>query len=369
MSTYRQTTAAALLFLAAAGAPAQVNDVDLEYWRSVQRIDTPAAYRAYLDAFPKGAFAALAKMKLVPDASGAAPARPAEAPAAAPLAGAPASAGIGALRNFSEPVADSGAFTFNLGDRLNGPGILTLGSLGAKKQLVLPEGTWVVLAAVDTKSVQATSIFNAPRANVVALTTLVAAKFAGNRLLTLLRFTGTRQIASAGSWIGLDDCDPKAGSATLQHKRSRDGLRDACHSLQVESDPLAQPFIGAEQTRSSLDKLGATFSGAALVSSFVYSESRSGYLGVTRIDWPGALLGSAAERPSAWRPEAIEASASQTAYLKSLGDWNLTYRGLVLDGFTRRFESADLVANAPRRNSAELVPAVDFEPAAPLARK
>jgi hypothetical protein len=366
MWAVRLVSACAVLCLAAASATAQVSDVELEYWRSVQRIDTPSAYRAYLDAYPKGAFAALAKMKT--EAASPLPAKPAEPPTA--TATAPATANpAGSLRSFSQPADSSGEFSFNLGDRLNGPGVLTVGSLGAKKQIVLPGGEWMVLAVVDSKSVQSSGVLNNPRANVVALTTLVAAKFSGNRLMSMMRVTSTRQIAKVGTWADLDDCDPKAGTAALQYKRSRDGLRDECQSIQVESEPLAKPFAASEETKTSLDKLGARVSGAALVSSFVLSDSRSGYLGVTRIDWPGTVLGAAADRASAWRTEAIEASPSHAAYLKALSEWALSYRTLAADGFTRRFETSDLVANTPRRPSAELSAATDFDPAGLSARK
>ncbi len=367
MFAVRLLSASVLLCVAAASASAQVSDVELEYWRSVQRIDTPSAYRAYLDAYPKGAFAALAKMKT--EAASATPAKPAEVPAAAtptpttaPTTAPAVAKPAGSLRSFSQPLENSGEFSFNLGDRLNGPGVLTVGSLGAKKQIVLPGGEWVVLAAVDTKSVQSSGVLNNPRANVVALTTLVAAKFSGNRLMSLMRVTSTRLIAKAATWTDLDDCDPRAGTVSLQHKRSRDGLRDECQSIQVDGDPLAKPFAASEESKTSLDKLGASVSGAALVSSFVVSDSRSGYLGVARIDWPGAVLGATAERASAWRPEAIETNPAHAAYLKGLSAWAQSYRTLTLDGFTRRFEASDLVANAPRRPSAELSAAADFDP-------
>lgn len=360
MLAVRLLSACALLCVAAASATAQVSDVELEYWRSVQRIDTPGAYRAYLDAYPKGAFSALAKMKT--EAAGPLPAKPAESAAANPSTPAAAKP-AGSLRNFSQPVDNSGEFSFNLGDRLNGPGILTVGGLGAKKQIVLPGGEWVVLAAVDTKSVQPSGVFNNPRANVVALTTLVVAKFSGNRPMTLMRVTSTRQIAKAGAWTDLDDCDPKAGTQALQHKRSRDGLREECQSIQVENEPLAKPFAASEETRASLDKLGASVSGAALVSSLVITDSRSGYLSVTRIDWPGTVLGAAADRASLWRPEAVESSSAHVAYLKGLSAWVQSYRTLAADGFTRRFEASDLVANSPRRPIAELSAAADFDPA------
>lgn len=367
MDTVRLLTASALLLMAATTASAQVTDVELEYWRSVQRIDTPSAYRSYLDAYPKGAFAALAKMKVAPEAASLVPAKPAEVPTAAPTALIAKTAGT--LRSFSEPVANSGEFAFNLGDRLTGPGVLTVGSLGAKKQIVVPSGEWVVLAAVDTKSVQPSGVLNTPRANVVALTTFVAAKFSGNRLLSLMRVTSTRQIATSSTWTDLDDCDPKTAAAGLQHKRTRNGLRDDCQSIQVENDPLGKPFAASQEARSSLDKLGATASGAALVSSFVFSDSKSGYLSVTRSDWPGAVLGAAADRASAWRAEAIDASPAHAAYLKSLSEWALSYQTLAADGFKRRFETGDLVANTPRRPSAELLAATDFDPAGPGARK
>jgi hypothetical protein len=354
MGKVRLVTASAL-FVMATSALAQAGDVELEYWRSVQRMDSVAAYRSYLDTYPKGVFAPLARMKLAPEAASPTAPKPTDATPAKPS---------GALRSFSQPIDNSGEFSFSLGDRLNGPGVLTVGSLGAKKQIVLPEGEWLVLAAADTKSVQPGSIFNAPRANVVALTTFVAAKFAGTRLLSLMRVTSTRQVAKAGNWVGLDDCDPKGGAVSLQHKRSREGLRDECQSIHVESEPLAKPFAASEETRASLDKLGATVSGTALVSSFVFSDTRSGYQSVTRLDWPGAVLGAAADRVSAWRSEAVESSPAQAAYFKGLREWALSYRTLALDGFTRRFDAADLVANTARRPSAELAAAADFDPAA-----
>lgn len=368
MGTVQRVTLSALLFMAAGSATAQVTEVELEYWRSVQRIDTPSAYRAYLNMYPKGAFASLAQLKAGPEAAATAPAKPAEALDAASATARVAKPG-GTLRNFSEPVNGSGEFAFDLGARLNGPGVLTIGAMGAKKQMVLPSGEWVVLAAVDTKSVQPSGILNTPRANVVALTTLVTAKFSGNRLLSLMRITGSRQIATASQWVGLDDCDAKAAGAALQHQRWSGGLRDDCQSIQIDSDPLGKSFAASEATRSSLDKLGATVSGTALVSTFVFSGSRSGYLGVTRIDWPGVVLGAAADRASAWRAEALEAAPVHAGYLKGLSEWASSYRALAADGFTRRLETSDLVANKPGPASAELSAATDFDPAALGARK
>ncbi|MEQ1804633.1 MAG: hypothetical protein ABL900_04575, partial [Burkholderiaceae bacterium] len=38
--------------------------IEIEFWRSAERVATPEAYRAYLAAFPNGAFANLARAGL-----------------------------------------------------------------------------------------------------------------------------------------------------------------------------------------------------------------------------------------------------------------------------------------------------------------
>jgi hypothetical protein len=90
----------ALALLAATAAPAQETDAaDLAFWQSIQNSTNPAEYRAYLEAFPNGKFAALARIRAAappaagtPGASTAAPAAagsPGSSTAAAPAAAAP----------------------------------------------------------------------------------------------------------------------------------------------------------------------------------------------------------------------------------------------------------------------------------------
>jgi hypothetical protein len=60
---------------AATATPAEPMETTL--WQSAREIDTPAAYRAYLDQYPEGTFAALARMRAASAASAAtAPAAP-----------------------------------------------------------------------------------------------------------------------------------------------------------------------------------------------------------------------------------------------------------------------------------------------------
>jgi len=57
-----------------------------------------------------------------------------------------------ALRHFSEAPVGTGAIGFNIGDRFVGPGALSFGRFGARRQIVLPEGEWVALAATDWRA-------------------------------------------------------------------------------------------------------------------------------------------------------------------------------------------------------------------------
>ena len=80
--------------LVAAAAPGWAQGVDageLAFWRSVQEGNTAAEYQAYLDTFPNGRFAALARLRLArlaqgpaPRPGGPVPAPPAPGPAPTP---------------------------------------------------------------------------------------------------------------------------------------------------------------------------------------------------------------------------------------------------------------------------------------------
>jgi len=129
----RLTTVASIILcagLALAGpALAQGTDpADLVFWQSIQNSTNPAEYQAYLDAFPQGKFAPLARLRVQGGAmpAGTAPAAaPAPMPQAAmpapamPAAVAPAQAGLNppiavdTARNFGQ-----GRFHFEMENQL-----------------------------------------------------------------------------------------------------------------------------------------------------------------------------------------------------------------------------------------------------------
>lgn len=58
-----------------AGAPARATDLaELAYWQTIQNSTDPAEYKAYLDTYPQGTFAALARARYARLTQGGAPA-------------------------------------------------------------------------------------------------------------------------------------------------------------------------------------------------------------------------------------------------------------------------------------------------------
>ena len=85
-----------------------------EFWKSADRVRTPEAYRAYLEAFPNGLYAPLAKIGIQPAAGRGA------------ATGNDLTASSVELKRFREP-ASSGAVEFRVADQFIGPGQLTVG--------------------------------------------------------------------------------------------------------------------------------------------------------------------------------------------------------------------------------------------------
>lgn len=308
-----------LCLLAAGTAFAQApSEFEMELWRSATRLDTPAAYEAYLKAFPQGAFAAMAKAAL---------GRPGAAPPAAPAtAVAPAPA---VLAPFTGPV-NSGASDLPLGARLVGPGVITVGSLGNRRQLIVPAGEWILLAAED---------HNTKAAAPVAMSSMAFGQFSGPQLRSLLVFTFNRrqvtpQTGNPGSnmasgmlptWRLAQRCENAAPAHGLPETVTSRWLR-RCALVQGAGDwqrafPEAPTIV--EPIDAAMQALKGEWPRFALRSEVHLTDIKFGYEGVTRLD--AAAVGGAAERAA----------------------WLKRYAELAEKGYTREFESNDLVPGTP----------------------
>lgn len=309
----RLTTLVSASLLLAAGAFAQpAGEVELEMWRSATRIDTPAAYQAYLAAYPGGSFAPMARAALAKAPAPAADAAPTPTPAPsalAPFTGA----------------ASSGATELAVGARLVGPGVLTVGSLGARRQLVLPAGEWVLLAAEDHRTSGSVQI---------SLASLAFGQFARNELRSLLVASFNRRAIAVPSgasgtyqamgllprWTAAEQCEAATSADLFREVAGTRALRH-CAAVRPAEDwratlaatPLPEPLD------ASLKALRATASPFALRSELHFTDQRYGWMALTRFD--AAAVGAAPTRI----------------------DWLRRYLPLATRGYGRDLDAADLV--------------------------
>lgn len=307
----RLTTLLSAPLLAAAAAFAQTpGDVELELWRAAARIDTPAAYQAYLAAYPDGAFAPMARAALAKAAPAAAP--PAEGaparPALVPLAG----------------TVTSGATELATGATLVGPGVVTVGSVGAKRHLLIPAGEWVLLAAEDHRTGGSAQH---------SLASLAFGRFAGNELRSLLVASFNRRAIAVPSgasgtyqamgllprWAAAEQCEAAAATDLLREVGGTPALRH-CAAVRPADDWRAA--LASTPLPEALDRaLGAVQARVppfAWRSELHFTDQRYGWLGLTRFDT--AAVGSAPSRVA----------------------WLQRYQPLAREGYARNLDAADL---------------------------
>lgn len=212
------------------------------------------------------------------------------------------------LRHFSEAPTGTGAIGFNIGDRFVGPGALSFGRFGARRQIVLPEGEWVALGAADWRAPLAGNQTVARME--VTLASVVFGRFDGQRLLTAMRYTANTQPAPTlttggaigAAWPDAERCGDLALPRVFHERQQPDTFREDCLSIEVRSEPLGDRQPANAEARRSVERLGGTVDSAAVVTTLSFSEMRRyGYLGIVRIDWPGAeQAGAAASAMRQW---------------------------------------------------------------------
>jgi len=314
----------ALLLCAAcvfsASAQSSTDTIEQTFWQSTERIGTPDAYRAYLGRYPSGLFAPLAEAAL----GKVKPADRGPADAASQPGRSQATARRTTLNSFSE-APNSGAVTLQLGDEIVGPKAVTVGWLGARKQLIVPAGHWIALAAEDEKAYPTTAG--------VLITTVVFGRFEGGRLAAMTRYTFNAKVVPNVNWGRLEGCAAGSRHTFRSYTPSTSGVRTECARLGFDPAPLRDASPVTARVSASLAALGGTVRGPALVSSLSYSQNHHGLLRVARYDWPGAVLGDAGQTALNWRPDALD--ASKEAYVNRLWTWFESYRTWATDGYLR----------------------------------
>ena len=294
-------------------SPVAPNLAEFEFWKSADRIGTPDAYKAYLDTYPSGHYAGLARVAMSRPASG--------SPAGGTSPRGLSDAMVKRLYREAPP-AQSGAVSFRTGDSLEGAGPITVGRFGSKMQLLVPNGTWFVLSALD-------------HPQVAHMASVYIGQFQGNALRSIIvyQFNGRSFQRRLDSPM-LDRCvsaavTPNPGAQTWQ---IRTGQTHECVAVSA-----SQPLPSAQDPGWSMAVAGLQSIGASPPNNLVWrtevhlADQLGNLLSVERYDL--ALEGTTPEARLAWA----------RAYAK-----------IAIPAFQRDLQGEEIEPNREMRASVEL---------------
>jgi hypothetical protein len=321
-------------------AQAAPTSLEADYWRSTEKLGTPAAYQAYLAAFPNGFFARLAAAALA-KADAAAPQRlppPVSQPAPQPVWGAapgtaPASVfpDAAALQKITGD-ADSSAVSFKIGDVFEGPGPLTVGRLGSHKQFVLPTGRWVALAAEDGYSAHRMP---------VQMTAMAFGLFDGQAVRSIVTAVFNQRAGRSGNsgWEDAQRCEGVVANAKFQWRGATGFVKQCVLVKGFSSLGPTGSWKGNiwEAVRDRLKGLGATADGAkGLVTEAYFTDNRTAYLRINRYDFGATETGLPTGALRKGPEDALDLR------LEARIQWAQEYAGLAAVGFNGDIELDDL---------------------------
>jgi hypothetical protein len=323
---------------APAAAPALPTTVESDFWRSTEKLGTPAAYHAYLAVFPNGFYAKLAHAAL--QSAAGANSNPAAASTAASVGtgSAASDAPTKSLRPEDFRViageANSGAIEARDGDVFHGPGHISVGWRGATKQLVIPNGTWVVLGSRDFNvSVPTLTVVAVPR---VAVTEMALGQFEGTTLRSLITVTFNARVApNVNTWAEAQRCEQAEPGALFASVNVSGRVKQCVQGRPVPQAAAPEFWKGEllQMVHGNLRKLNAVPTDKqALSTQVVVTDTiKADFMHVHRVDFgaPDQVV----------RPGAINLAVDARAA------WAKAYAAQAALGFRSEFETPVLTPN------------------------
>jgi len=309
---------------------AMPSQIEREFWTSTRQIDTVAAYQAYLDTFPKGffaplAFAAIKKGDSTTSATSPRNINPTEERRDSTSKAEPAQF----LASKIAGPTNSSAITQQVGDVFHGPGPITVGWLGAKKQIVVPGGEWVLLAAEDSLSNHKHSM---------SITALVLARLEGSTVRSFLVARFNSKVGnSKNTWSDAAACGSERPSTLFAWTEQAYWVTQCVRSALIPQANAVTTFSGTiwkEALRNLAAGGGALPSSSYLLTEMFYTGDFSNYLKVSRIDFGVSLEESTLNAPAA------------SIDLSPLGreKWAKAYSALAALGYRKKLAEDELDA-------------------------
>ncbi len=297
--------------------------IEREFWTSTQQIGTPAAYQAYLGRFPNGYFAPLASAALLKGAATALTPANQQSPPDTSFFDAAKIAG---------PTGSS-AITQQTGDVFYGPGPITVGWLGAKKQILVPAGPWVLLGATDTLSGHTSPI---------PLTSLVLAKLDATAFQSFLLVRFNSKTGNPRSnWSDAKACEESRPSAPFAWVENGSSVTQ-CVTSYLLSKANASKMFSAPAWKAPLQALtlggGTIPNDPYLVTDLFYTGDLSHYMKISRIDF--GVVADGATTASNTKPLTTMMDVSIAGRRK----WAEVYSALAAQGYLKKLSDNELEA-------------------------
>jgi len=311
--------------------------IEREFWSSTHQIGTVAAYQAYLNKFPKGFFVPLASAAINKADNAVSSTSPSNLRPSNDREASDSNSGR-AHFNASKIVGPtkSSAITQQVGDVFHGPGPITVGWLGAKKQIVVPRGEWVLLAAEDSLSTHTHSM---------SLTSLVLAKLEDNtvRSFLLARFN-SKGGNSKNSWSDASACESPPPSALFAWHEQEFWVTQCVKAAlltQAKTAKILSGSIWKDALQSLATGDGALPNSPALLTEMFYTGDSSNYLKVSHIDF-GVSLEESTLAPSASSIDLSPAGREK---------WAKAYSAVAALGYRKKLSEDELYAGDPARTT------------------
>jgi hypothetical protein len=328
------------------------SQVEREFWDATRQIDSVAAYQAYLNRFPNGFFAPLASAAIKKaDSAVQGMSQPRSRPTEAHDQ--PPSDAVNAqfsAKKIAGP-ANSGAITQKVGDVFRGPGPITVGWIGARKQIVIPGGEWVLLAAEDSQTPLVTRSLYGSYTPPMPLTTLILARLEGRmvRSFLLARFNSKAGNHPSLTWTDAIDCESPPSSAAFAW-RNRGFLTTRCVVALLHPQKNVAKRLSGTIWEEALQKLadggGTLPSSSTLVTDMFFTRDASNYLHVSRVDFGVS--------PEGEGPDVTNSSIDLS--LQGREAWAQAYSELAASGYRNSLSEKELTAGGQPTIAAGALP-------------
>jgi hypothetical protein len=343
-----------------AQTPSMPSQIEREYWEATRQIDSVTAYQAYLNSFPKGFYASLASAAIIKKADNSAPgsvqarSKPTEERRDSP------SDAVNAQFSAAKIVGPTGssAITQQAGDIFRGPGPMTVGWVGARKQIVVPRGDWILLAAEDNLSSPAASFGAlAPGGGTgltlpMSVTTLILARLEGPMIRSfLLAQFNSKGGSPRHSWADALACGATSRSTAFAWRERKLWITQCVEAtLHAHTQTnVARTFSGTiwDETLQKLAAGGGSLPRSSyLVTDMFYTGDSSNYLKVSRIDFGVSSAEGGSDVPN----------SSLDLSLQGRERWARAYSALATLGYRKQITEDDLKAGSLPTTTADLLP-------------